>query len=230
MSHRRRRRRRVARSSALAVDLRAHSVTQVAGPLNSLSAHTLRSAAGEASIHSWSRYLDLELQQPHFSQGFEDDDTAAGAAHSERGHEFVVDHDRHDLMFDQDLGLDVSHQGADASRTPFDRARDVDDVDDVHLEDEDQDLNTHAGSVLDWHYNSLNSYPSSSYQEPYDGLDSYELTNGESLRGAASNSASRATRVAHGQRTPAPPECPHCCEYRKCMFPWLIAKHAHVTC
>ena len=181
LSHRRRRRRRMARSSALAVDLRAHSVSHVPGPVGSSAYALCSSAAGDTSLQSWSRYLDLELQQPHFSSGL--DESLEAGAHEDGGH---------DSMFDQHLALDASHQSMD-SNASFRRVTELDDVDQVQVCEDADGSAREAGAP--WRYTSASSYGSYSYQRPY-RLDPYDVSEESEL--ARSQSTSRATQVAAG--------------------------------
>ena len=186
LSHRRRRRRRMSRSSSLAVDLRAHSVSHGPGPGSSMSAYALcSSAAGDMSLQSWSRYLDLELQQPHFSQGYDDGAEAAESGAHEDG--------RHDGIFDQDLGLDASHESMQSDAS-FRRITELEDVDEVY--EGGGDASSRAAAVPS-RYSPVSSYSSYSYQR-YDRLDPYYEGVSEEGELARSQSTWRATNVPQG--------------------------------
>ena len=192
LSHRRRRRRRMSRSSSLAVDLRAHSVSHVPGPVSSMSAYALcSSAAGDMSLQSWSRYLDLELQQPHFSQGVDDGSEAAEAGAHEDG--------RHDGIFDQDLGLDASHESMQRDAS-FRRITELEDVDEVQV-CEDGGVASSRATAVPSRYSPVSSYSSYSYQRPNDRLDPYYEGASEEGELARSQSTWRATNVPEGLPT-----------------------------
>ena len=194
LNHRRRRRRRMARASGLAVDLRAHSVTQVAGTLSSLSASALRPAAGDPWQHSWSHYLDLELQQPLMNDS--DPDAGTLGAH----HSGIIDEDDEEGMFDQHLGLDTSHESS-ASYASMRRIRDLHDIDQVHVGDDDDEVDRDAGSPpIDWRYSSAGSCYTSSPYHTYDagGLPLSNAYGASAIDACPRESNSRATRVAQG--------------------------------
>lgn len=202
LGHRRRRRRRLARASGLAVDLRAHSVSHVAG--NSLAARALRPDV-DTSLHSWSHYLDLELQNPTMTDSIEDD-TALEESQPAFRRDVMLDGDP---MFDQSLGLDLSQQSA-ATHSSLRRITDLDDIDHVDVDDCRSTFDGEAGGVaLDWHdWASADSYrpdAAARCQPACLRFGSYQLPDLEdehddSSAAEGTHSSWRATRVARGCR------------------------------
>ena len=199
--HRRRRRRRLARANGLAVDLRAHSVSHVAG--NSLAARALRPDV-DTSLHSWSHYLDLELQNA--------DSVEDGAGHEEfqpgsRRDMLLND----DSMFDQSLGLDLSHQSAATNSSVRRVITDLDDIDHVDVDNSNNNFDDGeaGGAALDWRdWTSADSYGAevdsgSGYPPDYLRFGSYQLPDLEDEHDSSSapegtRSSWRATRVSQG--------------------------------
>lgn len=200
LNHRRRRRRRMARGgSVLAVDLRAHSLTQISGggPLSSLSSRGLGSGASvETSLQSWSHYLDLEVQEARMAEEEADDDVEHPAQHR-REQDFVLDHHRHDLMFDQDLGLDTSHQSVASNASLLRAVRDADDLNQVHVSDDEQADTHHHHYPHQPSYNSYRTYTSPSYHGQYEGLEGDEGANYELSSLAAHDN--ECLGLGHGQ-------------------------------
>ena len=200
LSHRRRRRRRLARASGLAVDLRAHSVSHVSG--NSLAA--LRPDL-DTSLYSWSHYLDLDLQNSGIADPLADDAMSGDSQHDARGDMMV--HHQTDLMLDQSLGLDESRQSA-AANLSLNRTTDLDDIGHMGVNDGDDDFDGNAaGAALDWRdLDAAHEYRAAgagALNASYPRFRSYQLPTFDDERASVraaegAHSSWRATRVSQG--------------------------------